>query len=328
MYPAIMDSAKLEPWMLLSDWREDERLWLWIDLATWPLDLRPDPLPPVPVIGVGPPGHPQAHRVDALIEPGFSLDRIARNIKAFPQAAATTIQLLRALEGARPADALTAESFAFAMLQQGPEHLGWRTARTREATRAASPAPPVTVSRADEQLHIVLSRPETHNVIDRAMRDALFDAFMLAAVDQTITAVHVRADGRTFSMGAELDEFGTTPAGIEAHQIRARTLPAWPMIRRPDIYHFHIGGGCVGAGLELAAFAHGMTASPKAWFQLPELSMGLLPGFGGCVSVPQRIGRQRTALLVLSGRRIDARTASAWGLVDAITGDTRSTRPG
>ncbi|MGF7148502.1 enoyl-CoA hydratase/carnithine racemase [Sphingomonas zeicaulis] len=55
-----------------------------------------------------------------------------------------------------------------------------------------------------------------------------------------------------------------------------------------------------------------------AWFQLPELAMGILPGAGGTVSVPRRIGRKRAALLMLSGRRIDAHRARDGGLVDAI----------
>jgi len=46
--------------------------------------------------------------------------------------------------------------------------------------------------------------------------------------------------------------------------------------------------------------------------------MGLIPGAGGCVSVPRRIGRQRAAFMMLSGRRINAATALEWGLVDAI----------
>jgi enoyl-CoA hydratase len=74
----------------------------------------------------------------------------------------------------------------------------------------------------------------------------------------------------------------------------------------------------VGAGLEIAAFAARLTASPNAWFQLPELAMGLIPGAGGCVSVPHRIGRQRATLMMLSGRRISAITALHWGLIDAI----------
>jgi enoyl-CoA hydratase/carnithine racemase len=59
-------------------------------------------------------------------------------------------------------------------------------------------------------------------------------------------------------------------------------------------------------------------AHPNTVFGLPELSLGLLPGAGGTVSVTRRIGRWRTAYLVLSGRRIDAATALRWGLVDEI----------
>jgi enoyl-CoA hydratase/carnithine racemase len=51
---------------------------------------------------------------------------------------------------------------------------------------------------------------------------------------------------------------------------------------------------------------------------LPELSLGLIPGAGGTVSVTRRIGRWRTAYLVLSGRTVDPDTALRWGLVDAI----------
>ena len=54
------------------------------------------------------------------------------------------------------------------------------------------------------------------------------------------------------------------------------------------------------------------------FLQLPEIRFGLIPGAGGCVSIPRRIGRQRTAYLALSARRINAATALDWGLVDAI----------
>jgi enoyl-CoA hydratase/carnithine racemase len=88
--------------------------------------------------------------------------------------------------------------------------------------------------------------------------------------------------------------------------------------RRPEILDVHIHGACIGAGVEISAFAGRVTAAPAAWFQLPELAMGLIPGAGGCVSVPRRIGRQRAALMMLSGQRIDAQTALRWGLIDAI----------
>ena len=59
-------------------------------------------------------------------------------------------------------------------------------------------------------------------------------------------------------------------------------------------------------------------AAADTTFSLPEVSMGLIPGAGGTVSVPARIGRHRTVTLALSGRRIDVDTALAWGLVDEL----------
>jgi enoyl-CoA hydratase len=100
-----------------------------------------------------------------------------------------------------------------------------------------------------------------------------------------------------------------------------QTLPAYAISQCCTKFDAHVQGACVGSGLEVAAFAARLTAAPDAWFQLPELAMGLIPGAGGCVSVPRRIGRRRTAALVLSGRRISARTALDWGLIDAIVND-------
>jgi enoyl-CoA hydratase/carnithine racemase len=70
--------------------------------------------------------------------------------------------------------------------------------------------------------------------------------------------------------------------------------------------------------VELPAFARRVVARPDARFWLPEVAMGLVPGAGGTVSIPRRIGRQRTALLALTGTAIDATTALEWGLVDAV----------
>ena len=150
------------------------------------------------------------------------------------------------------------------------------------------------------------------------MRDALYEAFLLAALDDEIEGVVLRGAGRTFSLGAELAEFGTTSDPATAHGIRSLTLPARAVLGCAAKLEAHVQGACVGAGLELAAYARRVTAAPGAWFQLPELAMGILPGAGGCVSLTRRIGRQRTALLILSGKRLGAARALDWGLVDAI----------
>ena len=66
---------------------------------------------------------------------------------------------------------------------------------------------------------------------------------------------------------------------------------------------------------------------PDATIGLPELALGLIPGAGGTVSITRRIGRWRTAYLVLSGATIDAATALAWGLVDEISADVPAGSP-
>jgi enoyl-CoA hydratase/carnithine racemase len=66
------------------------------------------------------------------------------------------------------------------------------------------------------------------------------------------------------------------------------------------------------------AFAGTVIADPGSWFRLPELGMGLIPGAGGTVSLPRRIGRWRTAWMGLTGARVTAAQALEWGLVDSV----------
>ena len=61
-----------------------------------------------------------------------------------------------------------------------------------------------------------------------------------------------------------------------------------------------------------------MGVRADSFFELPETGLGLVPGAGGTVSIPRRIGRQRTAWMALSGARLDASTALRWGLVDEV----------
>lgn len=85
-----------------------------------------------------------------------------------------------------------------------------------------------------------------------------------------------------------------------------------------DRVEVRVHGSCVGAGLELPAFAGTVVADPTATFRLPEVAMGLIPGAGGTVSIPRRIGRWRTLYLALSGEPISAAVAARWGLIDAL----------
>lgn len=276
------------------------------------------PSPQVPLLAVGSTDHPLAHLADIVAADEDALMTVARNILACPQASAVTVQLLRLVQHLPVAEAQIAESLAYATLQGGAEHARWLT------TRKPSARPPegkVRLDRDDRKLTITLDRAEAHNAIDRPMRDALREAFELAVLDDSIEQVVLQGVGKAFSIGAELGEFGTTRDPAAAHGIRMATLPAHMIARCTDKLAVHIQGACVGAGLEMAAYAARITATRSAWFQLPELAMGLLPGAGGSVSVMRRIGRHRAGWMMLSGKRVSAATALEWGLVDALVDD-------
>lgn len=150
------------------------------------------------------------------------------------------------------------------------------------------------------------------------MRDALTEALAVAAADPRL-AVLLDADGPDFCAGGDLDEFGSRPDPAAAHLIRLTRSPARLLhaVRHRATVRVH--GACLGAGAELPAFAGQVQARADARFGLPELSLGLVPGAGGTVSLPRRIGRHRTAWLALSGRTIDTGQALAWGLVDQVS---------
>ncbi|MET0239168.1 MAG: enoyl-CoA hydratase/isomerase family protein [Sphingobium sp.] len=311
----MWDALFIDPAMLATMPQECGGPAMIVDLAAMPDDAAISRLPTCPVIGVGDPVHRLARQMDVVVERPVTLDSLMHSIAANPVAAAVAVHLLRTIEGRPIEAALIQESLAYAVLQGGAEHMVWLEARSSGDT--AQPGE-VRLTREGDGLAILLDRPNARNAVDRPMRDALHEAFMLATLDPDIQRVTLRGAGRAFCVGADLGEFGTTRDPAAAHMIRMQTLPAWAIIGCRDRLSVHVQGACVGAGLEMAAFAARVTAGADAWFQLPELAMGLLPGAGGCVSVSRRIGRQRAALMILSGRRISAATALSWGLIDAI----------
>lgn len=282
---------------------------------------------PCPVIGlldgdgrVDPPvGDALVDACDVLVDNVAELDSLATNIRAAPTAAMTLVQVLRATQGVPAAQALVVESLAYATLQAGPEFAAWSRANPPQTTRApAQDGPPVVLARDGGRLDITLNRPKNRNPMSVEMRDALVEALHFAAIDDSLREVHLFGAGGCFCSGGDLREFGTAPDPASAHAVRSLQLPAAELIRCASRVTAHLHSACIGSGIELPAFAAHIRAARNTFIQLPELRFGLIPGAGGCVSLLRRIGRQRTAWLVLSGRRINAATALAWGLVDEI----------
>jgi enoyl-CoA hydratase/carnithine racemase len=253
---------------------------------------------------------------DVVVAERAELDALVASVVASPFAAATLVQVLRGSETRSVDDALTLESLGYATLQAGPEHARWLAARGPTDGPIEETGPTVAVERTATAWRITLQRPARHNAFAARMRDDLCDALALAFADPL--PVELRGAGPSFSSGGDLDEFGTLVDPATAHLVRTTRSPARALSALAARTRVIVHGACIGAGVELAAFASHVTATPDAFFQLPEIAMGLIPGAGGTVSLPRRIGRHRTAELALGGRRLDAVTARAWGLVDVI----------
>lgn len=282
---------------------------------------------PCPIIGIGNPHtlatDPWCAQYDVWVDDLASAEPLLRNIRHAPHAATVLVQTLRLTSHLPVMEGLLVESLAYASVQTAREFHHWLSTQHRPTSTSSTVThePAVLMEREGDHLKICLNRPERRNALSVEMRDALLEALHLVQADSTLRRVSLRGAGDSFSIGGDLDEFGTAPDSASAHLIRSVCLPARTLhacIAQGQQLTFHLQGACIGAGVELPAFAQRVVATPKTFFQLPEIRFGLIPGAGGCVSLPRRIGRHRTAWLALSTRRINAATALAWGLVDGI----------
>jgi hypothetical protein len=254
---------------------------------------------------------------DVVLTRDDDLSAIVANVEAHPRAAVALALLLRGQARRSLEDGLVAESAVYSMLQAGPEFAAWRATRPVRA-HPDDDGDRVRVARSGSTLRISLTRAAVRNALDARMRDEILDALRVALVDDEIARIDIRGEGPAFCAGGDLDEFGSRSDPATAHIVRLSRNVARTMADLRDRTTVYLHGSCVGSGIELAAFAGSVVASSDTAISLPEVSLGLIPGAGGTVSLPLRIGRLKTAWLALSGRAIDGATAHDWGLVDRI----------
>ncbi|MGH3294108.1 MAG: enoyl-CoA hydratase/isomerase family protein [Trebonia sp.] len=247
-----------------------------------------------------------------------ALRRLRAAVEGSPRAAIACGQLLRQTAVLGTAGGLAAEAAAYSLLLGGPEFARWLGERGAPRRRHP-PAEPVRVSRDGAQLSIVLNDPARRNPFSARMRETLLDALLVGEADESVESVELSGAGPAFCSGGDLDEFGVATDLVAAYLVRLSRAP-WRVIDRMAAkVTVTAHGACVGAGIEMAAYAGRIVAADDAFFALPEVRMGLVPGAGGSVSVPRRIGRWRAAWMMLTGDRLPAATALRWGLVDEVT---------
>ncbi|KPI07557.1 Enoyl-CoA hydratase/isomerase [Actinobacteria bacterium OK074] len=300
------------------------------------VDLDRTPLPPIAevvdrvVVGVAAAPTSVTEGCDVLLtgvadpprpwvgcaDPQATAARLASVVAGQPAAAVALVQVLRMGVRLAPAERLVAESLAYSALQGGAGFRAWLAAAPRRVPRPADT--PVRLERDGARLTVTLDRPWVRNAFDAGTRDALCEALSVAVADPSVEHVDLYGQGPAFCSGGDLAEFGSSRDTAAAHLVRVHRSPAALLQRCADRVTAHLHGACVGAGIELSAFAGRVLAAPDTVVRLPEVGMGLIPGAGGTASLPVRIGRERTAHLALSGDELTAAEALRWGLVDAV----------
>jgi enoyl-CoA hydratase/carnithine racemase len=246
---------------------------------------------------------------------------LTQRCQRWPHASSVCDDVLRAVQPGDPTlAAVVTESLAYSTLQAGPEFARWLD--ERGPARMPEIADPVQAERDGDTLRIRFNRPQRHNAFSADARAALLEALTVAQLDPSVTGIVLSGNGPSFCSGGDLAEFGTFADPVSAHLARTRHSPALALdaltARLGRCCRAEVHGRVMGSGLEMAAFCGWIEARDDSVFGLPELTLGLIPGAGGTVSITRRIGRWRTAYLVLSGRTVGADTALTWGLVDAI----------
>jgi 3-hydroxyacyl-CoA dehydrogenase len=173
---------------------------------------------------------------------------------------------------------------------------------------------PIRTERHDDVLVIISDNPPV-NALGAAVRAGLEAAIAQGVADDSITAMVIRCDGRTFFAGADITEFGKPmqepglPTVVD--KIEASTKPVVAAIH----------GTALGGGCEVALGCHYRVAVPSAKIGTPEVKLGLLPGAGGTQRLP-RIAGVRVALeLTAKGDPMPAKKAQEAGLIDRIVGE-------
>ncbi len=165
---------------------------------------------------------------------------------------------------------------------------------------------------------VTITRPDKLNALNARIFEELDQVFTAFATDRSIGAVIVTGAGRAFVAGADIAEIAAHDAAGLARLSAAGQAVFMKIERLPKPVIAAVNGFALGGGCELALACHIRVASEHAKFGLPEVKLGLIPGYGGTQRLPRLIGKGRALQMILSGEQVDAAEAHRMGLVNVL----------
>ncbi len=166
---------------------------------------------------------------------------------------------------------------------------------------------------------ITLNRPDQLNALNARLISELGRAFRQARNDEAVRGVVITGAGeKAFAAGADIAEFAEMDS-LGGHRLSVRgqalltSIESMPKPVIAAVNGFALGGGC-----ELALACHLRVANQREQFGLPEVGLGLIPGYGGTQRLPRLVGRGIATELILTGERVPAQRAYEIGLVNRV----------
>ncbi|RYJ43864.1 enoyl-CoA hydratase/isomerase family protein [Flavobacterium beibuense] len=167
---------------------------------------------------------------------------------------------------------------------------------------------------------ITINRPSKLNALNKATIQELHEAFKALDADKNVKVIIVTGSGeKAFVAGADISEFAdfnVTQGGELAAKGQELLFDFVQNLSTPVIAA--VNGFALGGGLELAMAAHFRVASDNAKMGLPEVSLGVIPGYGGTQRLPQLVGKGRAMEMIMTAGMIGAEDAKAYGLVNHV----------
>ena len=168
---------------------------------------------------------------------------------------------------------------------------------------------------------ITIDRSKKLNALNKETISELHHAIKEADANKNVRAIILTGNGeKAFVAGADISEFADFDVQQAAQLSREGQMLLFDFIENlstPVIAA--VNGFTLGGGLELAMAAHFRVASDNARMGLPEVSLGVIPGYGGTQRLAQLIGKGRALEMIMTAQMIDASKAEQWGLVNAVT---------
>lgn len=168
--------------------------------------------------------------------------------------------------------------------------------------------------------YITVNRPDKLNALNSQVLVELGELLAGLKTDDRVRGVLLTGAGdKAFVAGADIKEF----QGLSVDEARQLSQSGHQSVM--DVLHTFpkpvvaaINGFALGGGLELAMACHIRVASEQAKMGLPEVSLGILPGYGGTQRLPALVGRGKALEMILTGEMVTAADALQWGLVNGV----------